>query len=273
MTSGKSSLILLIMILFLAACSSGGASDHPTKTTAAPPTGEEILEQSISSMTDVPSFRMEKTEELNMESTTGYSQSTSESGWMIIETEPFAMHSRSVKDGEENLMYIKDNYSYLHNPLKQTWNKADIASDETASKNAELLKEPFKIQAEQMTNIADDIEVTENDNNYVLKATADASKAESVLEMISGISNARLEENTQTEFENFEYTISVDKDTQLPQHLMMDIAIKITDGAESTTVSIFSDVSYSDYGATEKIALSEDAANARDVTEERKTWY
>jgi hypothetical protein len=231
-------------------------------------TAEEVLSQATEKSKELKNFEMNGT--LNMTMTAAEQTNETE---MKMDTktsiDPFFMHQKMNMDvdGQPQSveMYINQEYMYIQSPGTEEWTKIKQVGQVDLQ---QLLEEQQSVnpiaQLEQMKEFADDIQLEENENEYILNVNGNGDKLMDLIGGLvgSGMDQAQLEAiMSQMKIEKIDYSYSLDKETMEPKSLQMDLTMKITENEETVSMNQKVNFTFSNINQLKDLTIPEEIEN------------
>lgn len=261
--------LVLALALFLTGCGTNDVSSEETgsKKENNTPSPEEILEKTAEASADLKSYSSTNTQEMEIAAPDGTSQLVETYGDIVIESDPLTMHIDMTAADQDIEMYVKDNIAYINEPVSGTWMKADINSELGAQFNTEQMAQPVDLQVQQVKDLAESITVSDNDDHYTLDVKVAPEKMDEFLESEMGSAGMDMSAMGEYEYNKFNYSINIDKESSLPQSMSLDLDMSLTQEGETGQLKLVSDITFEDYNETEPIELPAEAEEAQDISD------
>ncbi|QXE02076.1 DUF6612 family protein [Terribacillus sp. DMT04] len=260
--------LVLALALFLTGCGTDSASSEETgsekKKTASP---EEILEKTNKASKDLKSYSMTMSQEMEITAPDGTNQLTETSGTTIAETDPMAMYIDMTTADQSVEMYVKENIMYMKEPVTGSWIKLDIGTEMGSEYLNEQLSKPIDEQIQQVKDLAESIKVTDNGDSYTMDIKVAADKMNEFLASQMGSSGLDMSAVGDMEYDKFNYTVDIDKETYFPVSMSLEMNMNITVEGETGQIKMVSDNTFDDYNETEPIEIPDEAKNAADLSD------
>lgn len=255
--------IALAFIFVLAACN----NDASTNLNDA----EDVLKKSLEAMEIIESYsmQMESDQEMTMNETEKMSMAMTLTSDMTLDPIAFYQKLSMETDIEmmgayETEMYLVDDQIFVFEPILDQWTELPIELSEDLGGLSEMQLSPDQ-QLTMLRNFVDDIEMTENASEYVLKLSGTGTDFMEVAQLFGGVGtedfDEMLDDFTQLDLNFIEYEIFIDKDTfyQTKLNMTMDITMAM----EGETVQTVQTMQATIYGYNEvgEIVLPEGLIN------------
>ena len=95
----------------------------------------------------------------------------------------------------------------------------------------------------------------------------------SFMEEQMGAAGENLESMGDFTFDKFNYTISIDKKTNYPKNIKLDMVMNMEDAGDEATVNAVVDMNYDNFNATESIEIPAEAESAVDISDQAALTY
>ncbi|SDC21053.1 hypothetical protein SAMN05421663_101667 [Terribacillus halophilus] len=263
---------VLALALFLTGCGTDSASTDAESKEKKGPTPEEILQSTSKANEDLNSYDMDMSMDMDVKAT-GLDQSMTTTANGTIVMDPLSSKLSMESMGEQFDMYIKDNMIYMYEPASAMWLKMDAESEIGASLETDQVAEPLDEQIQQVKDLADNIKVSETDSEYVLDVVVAEDKMMSFMEEQMGAAGESIESLGNFTFDKFNYTISIDKETNYPKNIKLDMVMNMEDAGDEATVNAVVDMNYDNFNATESIDIPAEAESAVDISDQAALTY
>lgn len=264
--------LVLALALFLTGCGTDSASTDAEGKEQQGPTPEEILQKSAEANEDLNSYDMDMTMDMDVKAT-GLDESMTSTANGTIVMDPLSSKLSMESMGQQFDMYIKDNMIYMYEPASDMWMKMDGESEIGASLGTDQVAQPLDEQVQQVKDLAESIKVSETDTEYVLDVVVAEDKMMSFMEEQMGAAGESLESMGNFTFDKFNYTISIDKETNYPKNIKLDMVMKMEEAGEEATVNALMDMNYENYNATDSIEIPAEAESAVDISDQAAAAY
>ncbi|QXE00760.1 DUF6612 family protein [Terribacillus sp. DMT04] len=259
-------LFILAAALFLTGCGAEGASSSSEEEKEKTPTAEEILSKSYEANEELNSFDMSMTTNATI-MMDGLEQTTESNYSGSIMQDPFEFKLKMEVMGEELETYLKDDMIYMYEPTTDMWLKMDSASQSTIPDTSEATQNPTD-RLKEIQELSDSIEVSETDSAYVLDVAIAEDKMMEVMEQELGTSMAEVRGVEDVTFDAFDYTITIDKQTNYMTNTKFDIAGSMTESGSETHFDGVLNMDMSNFNGFETIELPSKAETAIDLSAE-----
>ncbi|SNZ18283.1 hypothetical protein SAMN05421503_3553 [Terribacillus aidingensis] len=265
--------IVLAIALFLTGCGANDASTETKGEEKKTPTPEEILEKSFEADADMKSADIDMNMKMDINAP-GVDQSTTSSiSGTIVMKPSISMKLNMDTMGEQVESYIKEDTLYLYEPTTAAWYKMDADSETSAALDPKQYEQPIGSQIKTVQKMADSIKVSETDTDYVLDVKIAEDKMKDIMEEKMGASYEDIVALEDVSYDKFDYTITIDKETNYFKNYKIDMVMKATQAGEEGTVNAVIDVNTSNFNGTDAIELPEEVKDAIDITEEAGMAY
>jgi hypothetical protein len=256
---------ILTAALFLTGCGAGGASSSSAEEEKTP-TAEEILSQSYEANEELNSFDMSMTTNANI-AMDGLEQTTESNFSGSIVQDPFEFELKMEVMGEQMETYLKDDMIYMYEPTTEMWLKMDSEAQSTIPDTSGATQNSTD-RLQEIQDLSDSIEVTETDTAYVLDVAIAEDKMMEVMEQELGTSMAEVRDVEDLTFDAFDYTITIDKQTNYMTNTKFDIAGSMTESGTETQFDGILNMDMSNFNGFETIELPPEAETAMDLSAE-----
>ena len=247
------------MLIFLAACNSESASNLTD--------AEDVLKQSLEAMEGLQSYSMK----MESEQTMTVNDEEEVKMFMTVDAEmmidPIAFYQKLSMESDipmmgafETEMYLIDDTIYVFEPMMDEWMELPMEMAEELGGLAEMQLSPDQ-QLAMLRNFVDDIEMTENNNEYILKLAGEGTDFMEIAQVFGGVGtegfDEMLEMFSQLDLNFVEYEIFIDKETlyQTKLNMTMDMTMGM-DGEIVRTVQSMN-ATITGYNEVEEIVLPE----------------
>ncbi|MGB8000843.1 MAG: LPXTG cell wall anchor domain-containing protein [Anaerobacillus sp.] len=234
----------------------------PFHTSAKEMSATDILKQSKEAMTEVESYSTKT----NMEQSIpldGKTMSTSSESEADITLKPFAMHqvvtTKSAEEGEMSLeSYWTEKGFYQEDPEKG-W----VKMPEELTQGLKKLQSSSMVEGQmaQAEKLGKEMSVEETDEGFVLTYEGDGKTLmEASMKMFEESMSGEGSESMkglmeQMTINDFNYEVTVDKETYYMKHLTMDIDMDIEVKGKSTNITQSMDMSMDHYNEVDQITV------------------
>ncbi|MCT8140461.1 hypothetical protein H1D32_23980 [Anaerobacillus sp. CMMVII] len=244
--------VSLIFLLMLAACN----EEVATNLTDA----EEILKQSLEAMEGLNSYSMkmetEQTMTINDMETINLTMGIDAD----MTLEPMAFYQKLSMESDmemmgkyETEMYLVGDQIFMFEPMMNEWMELPLELVGDIGALSEMQISPDQ-QLLLLRSFLDDIELSENGNEYVLKLTGEGSEFMEIAQFFGGAGNeleAMFELFSELQLNKIEYEIFIDKETlyQTKLNMTMDLTMEMEGEKIHTFQSIRATISgYNEIG-------------------------
>ncbi|QOY38058.1 DUF6612 family protein [Anaerobacillus isosaccharinicus] len=252
----------LALVVVLAACNDQVA----TNLTDA----EDVLKQSLEVMEKLDSYSM------TMESEQTMTINDSETMNMVMKINadmtlnPLAFHQKLSMESDmdmmgkiETEMYLVGDQVFMFDPMMKEWMELPMDLMGDLGGLSELQLSPDQ-QLLMLRSFADDIELSENGSNYVLKLSGEGSEFMEIAKFFGGAGNEleeMLEFFSELKLNHIDYEIYIDKETFYQTKLNM--TMDLTMGMEGETIHTIQTMKATIHGINEvgEIKLPEEVLN------------
>ncbi|OIJ14729.1 hypothetical protein BKP35_05810 [Anaerobacillus arseniciselenatis] len=252
-------LAAVAMLFVLAACNSESASNLTE--------AEDVLKQSLEAMEELNSYsmKMESEQTMNMNGEEEITMFMTIDADMMVD--PMAFYQNLSMESDipmmgafETEMYLVDDTIYVFEPMMDEWMELPMEMAEELGGLAEMQLSPDQ-QLAMLRNFVDDIEMTENNNEYILKLAGEGTDFMEIAQVFGGVGtegfDEMLEMFSQLDLNFVEYEIFIDKETlyQTKLNMTMDMTMGM-DGETVRTVQLMN-ATITGYNEIEEIVLPE----------------
>lgn len=249
----------LALVFVLAACNSEEASNLTD--------AEGVLKQSLEAMEGLNSYSMK----MESEQTMTINDTEEITMFMTLDAdmtlEPMAFYQKLSMESDipmmgafETEMYLVGDTVYVFEPMMDEWMELPMEYAEELGGLAEMQLSPDQ-QLSMLRNFVDEIEMTENSNEYILKVSGEGTDFMEIAQLFGGVGTEgfddMLEIFSQLDLNFVEYEIFIDKDTLYQTKLNM--TMDMTMGMEGETVHTVQSMSATikGYNEIDEIVLPE----------------
>jgi hypothetical protein len=257
---------ILAAALFMTGCGVDGASSSNEEEKIKTPAAEEILSQSYKANEELHSFEMSMTTKATI-MMDGLEQTTESNFGGSIVQDPFEFKLKMKAMGEEMETYLKDGMIYMYEPTTDMWLKMESASQSTIPNPGEATQNPAD-RLKEIQELSDSIEVTETDTAYLLNVAIAEDKMMEVMEQELGTYMTEMQGAEDLTFDQFEYMITIDKETSYMTSTTFDIAGSMTAAGAETQFDSVLHLDMSNFNGFETIELPPKAETAMDLSAE-----
>ncbi|MFS0786075.1 DUF6612 family protein [Shouchella sp. 1P09AA] len=245
---------------------------------------EEVLQQTEDAMNDVDSFRTEMGMTYDVEADGEEGNESMQFGLnTMIDAiaDPLAFEmSTTISASELGVdigmdQYFVDGNFYMQSPLGGDWLRMDI-SDEMEME--EELQVDEQEQLQMLRDMMDQIEMTEEDNTYVISMEGNNGDAQELIYWymdMGGQNEMALPQEDfemmmeNMEIENMSYRLVIDEETFHQQSVTMNVDMMMEEDGESMNFTMDIDGTYSMYNEIDSIDIPDDVIeNSVDIGEE-----
>ncbi|TDL80830.1 DUF6612 family protein [Peribacillus frigoritolerans] len=239
-------IVSLLFALLLAGCGQNTAADEEkekkateteaeskeTSETDKKATSQEVLAAASEKSAELKNFAMDGT--LNMVMKSGEeTMETNADMQTKTNVKPLVMQQtmQMEAEGQTNTidMYMDEEFIYIKDLQSGGWVKMKQAGPGMGEMmNQQKTMTPAD-QIKQLEQMADDIQMEETENEYILNVKGNGEKLMSLTGNMIGSDPAMQAALEQMEIEQIDYTYTLDKETYFPKSLNMDIKMFITE--------------------------------------------
>ncbi|MFC7366183.1 MULTISPECIES: DUF6612 family protein [Bhargavaea] len=270
------------LTLGLAACNETAEPTEGTpKEKQSDLTAEEVYEKALTASQEMKSAeaKVEMDQKISIPSQEVEMNTVTDMD-MEMTLDPLAMHqkgtmSMSAAGGEEMSMDLdvymtEDGTMYMRDPQGEQWIKMTGAVP-GLDQLTQQQPDPSE-QLEQLQEYAKDMKFEQNENEYILKLTADGEKFNELIkqtlheqlppEMLEQMGEEEQKALENMEINDLQYEMFVDKETFNMTAMNMVMAMTIEEQGETLNIDIDSNTAYSNINGIEKIEIPQEVIDS-----------
>lgn len=263
---------ILAIAIFLIGC---GTADSSSEAEAdqkkTPPSADELLAQASTAYGKLESYSARMDLEVSVTAPGESPYVTEQSAAMAARSDPLELQAKMSTIDSDMEVYVKDGIAYYHDMLQNMWVKSDITSLSGSEAATVQVVRPIDKQIEQIQQVAEDIQVSEDDETYILNIKISEEYMKSFFN--EQINNAYTNMSDDMEFDKLIYAVHIDKASHLPQYITLQMAIDASAEGESAAIDIKTDILYEDFNSIEPIQIPAEAQNAPDIADYSSSDY
>ncbi len=244
---------LAFLILFTVACSAEEKAEL-----------EDIYQETLAASEELKNFEMEA--DVDQEIAGGGMEMPSISTTINaeIQLEPLAFHQTMDVMGQEVEMYYTEEGMFFKDPQQGQWMKGPKELADQLNTAAVQQQQNPSDQLKQLEAYADDFNMEEKDNRYILSLSASGEGFDQLLkEQMNNLPEGEVTEELldTLKINKLDYTIAVNKDTYYPESMTVDMDIDIEENGETTNISQKMESTYRNFNELDSIEVPQEVTD------------